>query len=305
MAHEAHDLRREERPQQLAERHRARRQQRLQHGGGEAPVEDRQHELPRRETGRGRGHLEAAEAQGCPAHEGQDRVGEAEAEQGEANGADERGRRQVAQPGMGSQAERRAAEHEQAQPEGRRLEEHDPRQLEGAHAPARVEAEAHRRAGEHSEAEAVADRVADEPGQGDAAAVEAQARVGDGQLVVAGQDEVVEGGEQESERHPARGQPRDRRGQLGVVDLAQLAVQNSESGEKEGRPREGGEPPQGAGLFWDSIHAIASFRRRWNPGRLSLKRWSAASMTQSRLGSRACARMPWISGRATNSSWVE
>ena len=75
-------------------------------------------------------------------------------------------------------------------------------------------------------------RIAAWTGQRDAAAVEAQAGVFDGQLVVAGEDEVVEGGEQEGEEHPARGQPCHRLGQLGVVDVSQLAVQHRESGEE-------------------------------------------------------------------------
>ena len=47
---------------------------------------------------------------------------------------------------------------------------------------------------------------------------------------------------------------------------AQLAVQDRKGGEEEGCPQEGGEPPQGTGVLWDSIHAIASFRRRWSSG---------------------------------------
>ena len=198
-----------------------------------------EHELPRREAGGGHRHLEAAESQWRLAHEGQGGVAEAEPQQGEADGADERGRGQIAQPGVGSEPERRAAEHEQAQPEGGRLEEHDPRQRGGAHAPARVEAEAHGGAGEHAEAEAVADRVADEPGQRHAAAVEAQAGVGDGELVVAGEDEVVEGGEQQGEQHPARGQARDRRGQLRVVEVPSSRCSTASAAKKRAAPATG------------------------------------------------------------------
>ena len=94
--------------------------------------------------------------------------------------------------GSGLERQAQPAERAAAEPERHRVRKDDPRQLLRRDAPARVEAIAHRGAGEHREADVVGDRVGQERGERDRAARQPLADVGEREEVVAGQDGVVE-----------------------------------------------------------------------------------------------------------------
>src|SRR5678816_356603 len=92
-------------------------------------------------------------------------------------------------------------------------------------------------------------------------------------------------------------------------DVPELAPEDGERGKKhreahhrrheKPKPRAQGTPHRG---WLCCTHAIASISLASNSGRLLLNRWFVASMTQSRFGSDARARMRCVSAIGTNSS---
>ena len=156
------------------------------------PVERRQHELGRDQRRR-RQRISAADRTAAAARRRRHRIARAVAAAASprpraAPGAKPSTR--ASGPRAGS-----TAEHEQPEPERARIEEHDARDVLAAQPPARVEAVTRRRARQQREADVVRDRVADERRHRDLPLRDRPADVQEGELVVAGEDEVVQEGE--------------------------------------------------------------------------------------------------------------
>jgi len=87
---------------------------------------------------------------------------------------------------------------------------------------------AHGRFRQEREADAVADRIADEGGQRDARASNALADVDESELVVAGEDQVVGCAAQQGKQQMADAEARERGLQIAIADPLQLAAQDPE-----------------------------------------------------------------------------
>ena len=140
------------------------RQQDIQDAGGEHPVGHRHQQLGQRERQRRYPHIEAAHPQRRRAHQRQQQIRAHQRQAGQAEPLRAASRQFAWQPGMRVIDEASAAQREQAEPISDAVHGHDPRQVGAGHAPARIEAVAHGRSRQEREADAVADRIADEGG---------------------------------------------------------------------------------------------------------------------------------------------
>lgn len=119
-----------------------------------------------------------------------------------------------------------AAQREQAKPIRDAVQRHDPRQVGAAYAPARIEAVAHGRPREQRKADAVADCVADEGGQGDARAGDAPADVDESQLVIAAQYQVVGRAAQQGQQQVVGAEVGERGLEVAIADRLQFVMQD-------------------------------------------------------------------------------
>ena len=94
----------------------------------------------------------------------------------------------------------------------------------------------------------------------------------------------------------------DRRARALAVVAKAVGVRGCAHGRPDSIERTTGAVGQEPALGAERIHAIASRSRRQSSSRLSLNLWSAASISQSRFGSRAAVRIDVISATGTNSS---
>ncbi len=124
--------------------------------------------------------------------------------------------------------QRPAADDVEAKPVGARVEQDDAGDVFSAQAPARVEAIARRRARQQREAHVVGDGIADKRRHRDLPARDGPADVDEGQLIVAGQDQVVEERQQRRQRQRLGRHRPHRRGQLARRHLAQLAAEHED-----------------------------------------------------------------------------
>ncbi len=234
------------------------RQQRVERGGRQPPVEAGESDLAERQAQSRQRQLDAAEHQRLAAPRGERHVDQAE---GQEQGAERAGGGEVedeaARQRQRLDQEDDAAQRDEAQPEGDEAEHHHPRHLGGGQPPAGVEAGADRRAGEQREAEAVAERVAGERRQRDLAVGQRIADVAEGQRVVAGHGRITQGGEEHGEQHAAARQRPQEHHHVAVMEPGELAVEQPESAGEQQHGEEGRRlaqqvpghhrPPPGAG----------------------------------------------------------
>ena len=316
---ESENLRREERAQHHHEGRCTAWQQHVQHGARQRPIHRREQQLQYGQASRRQRQLESPHADRTGAKRGRDDVGRADGQEQHANR-----RRHGSQRHIGEQRaehEAQAAKREQPEPEGHRVPDHDLRELLSRNAPARIEAIAHGCAGQHREADAVGDRVGEKRGDRDVQAREprpaeaARRRTSDrcqSDEVVAGENGVVECGEQECHTdQPRRRAERASRQRL-PGDAVQLAAQHLECSDEENerhdrrqhpaKPVDAGRYVRGGFCF---THSIDSSNRRSNSGTFPLNRWSEAVTIHNRFGSLARAISFRTSDSGTNSSRVE
>ena len=186
------------------------------------------------------------------------------------------------------------AEHDQAQPERARVEDDDARQVLPAQAPARVEAVARRRAREQREADVVRDRVADERRHRDLPLRHRPADVDERELIVAGEDGVVDDRERDGEEQREGRQRADRGGEPVQREMAHLPAEHPQGGREQQQADERGESMP------EAAHEVAfgsRSRRRLRTRTAILRRDRACpGLRHGRAGTSAASphSVPWL-----------
>ncbi len=206
LAQHADELRRQEGAEEHAERWSACRQQRVEHGGGEHPVEHREPELREGQAERRDGELETAHAQWRQMDRGGRQVSGRHRQQRDAGAAAQRPDPVPFDRRVRVEGQAPAPQSQQPEPIGARAEQNDAREVAGADAPARIEAVPHRRSGEQRQAGVVRDRDADEGRHRDAPAPDRLPDVEERELVVTGQHRIAGDAEDDRPQQPHLGQ---------------------------------------------------------------------------------------------------
>ena len=200
MADHAQQNRDEERSKEREKCQVARRQQDVQDGRGERPVDGRDQELLARERQTRQWQGKAVKSKGLRPNDRRKQVGP----NGEHEDPTDRCNQLVSGQAISARQrtddEAQSAEGEQTEPKRDGVAENNPRELFRRDAPSGIEPVSHRRARQHGEPDVMRDRVRQKRRAGDVPSRQHLADVLERQQVVAGQDHVVHGCQGEREQ---------------------------------------------------------------------------------------------------------